>query len=105
VRWQEQRAEQSKEDCKPVKRYRDSSHPVFVAHAHKHAACKLHFLTKCSDCLWSTDEKVYQAANEVETEDNNHPDEFLDAVESFVGDGVYEHPNPKNARRNSESSN
>jgi hypothetical protein len=39
----------------------------------------------------------------MEAQDHDYPDEFLDAIESFIRDGVDEHPNPKNARRNSES--
>jgi hypothetical protein len=104
-RRQEQCAEQSKQDCKPVQRHRDSTHHVFVAHAHKHAACKQYFLTECSNCLWPANKKVDQPADKMKAEDDDHPNQFLDAVETFVGNSVDEHPNPKNARRDGESSN
>jgi hypothetical protein len=52
-------------------------------------------LTKCSDAFGSPDEKVYQAANEMEAKNHNHPDQLFDTVEAFVGDCVDKHPNPK----------
>jgi hypothetical protein len=36
----------------------------------------------------------------MEAQDHNYPDEFLDTIEAFVGDGVDKHPNPKGAGRN-----
>jgi hypothetical protein len=41
----------------------------------------------------------------MEAKYDNNPDQLFDTVETFVGDGMDEHPNPKDARRNSESPN
>jgi hypothetical protein len=60
-------------------------------------------LTECPGSLRSSDEKVDQAAQEMEAEDNNHPDQFFNAIETFVGDGMDKHPNPKDARGKGES--
>jgi hypothetical protein len=62
-------------------------------------------LAESSSGFWSTNEKINQSTDEMEAKDDNHPDQLFDAIESFVGDGVDEHPNPKNARRYSESPN
>ena len=45
--------------------------------------------------LWPPYKKVNQAANEMEAKNHDNPDQLFDAVEAFVGDGVDEHPNPK----------
>jgi hypothetical protein len=63
------------------------------------------YLTKGASGLWPSDKKVDETAQEMQAQDDNNPDEFLDTVESFVGDGMDEHPNPKDARRDSESPN
>jgi hypothetical protein len=62
-------------------------------------------LTESSSGFGSPDEKVDQAAHEMEAQNNDNPDQLFDAVETFVGNGVDKHPNPKDARRNSESPN
>jgi hypothetical protein len=51
------------------------------------------------------DEKVDQAAHEMEAQNNDNPDQLFNTVETLVRNGVDEHPNPEDARRNSESPN
>jgi len=54
-------------------------------------------LTESASRFGSSDEKVDQPTDAMKAEDDNHPDEFLDAVESTIRDGMNEHPNPKDA--------
>ena len=53
--------------------------------------------TKSASGLGAANEKVDQPTYKMEAEDDDDPDQFLDAVEAFVGDSVDEHPNPKDA--------
>jgi hypothetical protein len=61
--------------------------------------------TERAGCLGSPHEKVNQAPDEMETQNNYDPNQLLDALEPFVGDGVDQHPNPKDGRSNSEAPN
>jgi hypothetical protein len=62
-------------------------------------------LTKGSDAFRSSDEEVDQPADEMEAQDNNHPDQLLDGIKAPVRDCVDEHPNPKHAGGKGESPN
>src|SRR5882762_5774222 len=80
--------------CSVVKKVRaapaGSFHPVSAA------SCS----ADSRNCFWPGDEEINERAEEMEEEDYQNPQDLFRIAQSFIGDGMDEHPDPEHSRLN-----
>jgi len=51
------------------------------------------------NCFWPGDEEINERAEEMEEEDYQNPQDLFRIAQSFIGDGMDEHPDPEHGRQ------